>query len=146
MGRPRSPSASDTAAVPRACYQGDAVARSFSRARVLAALGCMLAALAILPATAGAQSEPTRGGIDVVQVNGLLDPSNAALIRDTLHAAEQRHSTVVVYQLDGSGAIDVDVAPLVDEFTHASVPVAAWVGPSGGGAKGATALLALAAP
>lgn len=81
-----------------------------------------------------------------MQVNGLLDPSNAALIRTSLRDAERRHSSVVVYQLDGSGAVDVDVAPLVRAFRNAKVPIAVWIGPSGGGASGATALLALSAP
>jgi membrane-bound serine protease (ClpP class) len=97
-------------------------------------------------AAAHAQSVSSGGGgIDVVQVNGLLDPSNAALIRSSLHYAERAHSTVVVFQLDGSGAVDVNVRDLLHDFTSASVPTAAWVGPSGGAARGATALLALAA-
>jgi membrane-bound serine protease (ClpP class) len=107
----------------------------------------MLAGLMLWPATAGAQDdEPGRRGIDVVQVNGLLDPPNAALVRDSLRDAERKNSTVVVFQFNGGGAVDVDVAPLVREIKNATVPVAAWIGPSGGGAKGATALLALSAP
>jgi membrane-bound serine protease (ClpP class) len=99
-----------------------------------------------LPAVAHAQSTaPSGGGIEVVQVNGLLDPSNAALIRSTLKHAERAHSTVVVFQLDGSGAIDVDVEALLRDFRAATVPTAAWIGPSGGAARGATALLALSA-
>jgi membrane-bound serine protease (ClpP class) len=93
---------------------------------------------------AGAQSAGP-GRIDVVQVNGLLDPSNAALLRSTLRAAERLHSTVLVYQIDGSGAVDVDVGALVRAFERATVPVAVWVGPSSGGARAASALLALAA-
>ncbi len=85
------------------------------------------------------------GRIDVVQVNGLLDPSNAALIRSTLREAERLHSTVLVYQIDASGAVDVDVSALVRDLERATVPVAAWVGPSSGGARSAGALLALAA-
>jgi membrane-bound serine protease (ClpP class) len=85
------------------------------------------------------------GRIDVVQVNGLLDPSNAALIRSTLREAERIHSTVLVYQMDASGAVDVDVPALVRDLRSATVPVAVWVGPSGGGARGAGALLALSA-
>ena len=83
--------------------------------------------------------------VDVVQVNGLIDPANAALIRSALHDAERAHATAVVFQLNASGAVDVDVASLLHDFTHASVPVAVWVGPSGGGAHGAAALLARSA-
>jgi membrane-bound serine protease (ClpP class) len=123
----------------------DEVQHSVARRR-LSALGCMVAAVLVWPAGASAQTEAPANGIDVVQVNGLLDPSNAALIRSSLRDAERRHSSVVVFQLDGSGAVDVDVAPLVRAFRNAKVPVAVWVGPSGGGASGATALLALSAP
>jgi membrane-bound serine protease (ClpP class) len=106
----------------------------------------VLAVLILLAAAAPARAQTDEPGrIDVVQVNGLLDPSNAALIHDSLTNAEKRHSNLVVFQLDGSGAIDTDVDALLRDFDKATVPIAAWVGPSGGGAKGATALLALAA-
>jgi membrane-bound serine protease (ClpP class) len=95
-------------------------------------------------AVAGAQNV-NDGRIDVVQVNGLIDPSNAALIRSSLRDAERVHSTVVVFQMDASGAVDVDVNALVHDVTHATVPVTVWVGPSGGGARGAAALLARSA-
>ncbi len=84
------------------------------------------------------------GRIDVVQVNGLIDPANAALIRSSLRDAERVHSTVV-FQLDASGAVDVDVNALLHDLTHATVPVTVWVGPSGGGARGAAAVLARSA-
>jgi membrane-bound serine protease (ClpP class) len=94
------------------------------------------------PAAAHAQSV-ARGGIDVVQVNGLLDPSNAALIRSSLRRAERAQATVVVFQLDASGAVDIDFEALLRDFDGGSVPIAAWVGPSGGAARGAAAVLAL---
>ena len=95
-------------------------------------------------AVAGAQNV-SDGRIDVVQVNGLIDPANAALIRSSLRDAERVHSAVVVFQMDASGAVDVDVNALLNDVTHASVAVTVWVGPSGGGARGAAALLARSA-
>jgi membrane-bound serine protease (ClpP class) len=96
------------------------------------------------PAVAGAQNvNPTR--IDVVQVNGLIDPANAALIKSSLRDARAAQSDVVVFQLSASGAIDVDMNALWNDFTHAGVPVTVWVGPSGGEARGAAALLARSA-
>ncbi len=95
-------------------------------------------------AVASAQTV-SAGRIDVVQVNGLIDPANAALIRASLRDAERAHSTAVVFQLDASGAIDVDVNALLHDVTHATVPVTVWVGPSGGGARGASALIARSA-
>jgi membrane-bound serine protease (ClpP class) len=95
-------------------------------------------------AVASAQTA-SDGRIDVVQVNGLIDPSNAALIRTSLRDAERAHATAVVFQVDASGAVDVDVNALLHDFTSATVPVTVWVGPSGGGARGAAALLARSA-
>ena len=110
----------------------------------LARLAALVLVLLCIPATVHAQSAG-RGGIDVVQVNGLLDPSNAALIRSSLRQAEAAHSTAIVFQLDASGAVDIDVPALLRDFTNAKVPTAVWVGPSGGAARGASALLALSA-
>lgn len=92
-------------------------------------------------AVAGAQTV-SDGRIDVVQVNGLIDPANASLIRSSLRDAQRAHSAVIVFQLDASGAVDVDVDALVSDVQHSTVPVGVWVGPSGGGARGASALLA----
>ncbi|MDQ1454474.1 MAG: hypothetical protein QOH28_94 [Actinomycetota bacterium] len=105
--------------------------------------GCALLATSF-GAVAGAQNV-SDGRIDVVQVNGLIDPANAALIRSSLRDAERVHSAVVVFQMDASGAVDVDVNALLNDVTHASVAVTVWVGPSGGGARGAAALLARSA-
>jgi membrane-bound serine protease (ClpP class) len=112
--------------------------------------------LSTLPA--GAQTGPSpddtpdaepgdqANGIDVVQVEGLLDPANSDLILESLDDAEARGSTLVVFQLDSGGPVDVDVQPLVDRVQQATVPVAVWIGPSGADAKGAAAAFALAAP
>src|SRR5207244_2705969 len=95
-------------------------------------------------ATAPARDSGHRG-IIVSQVNGLLDPANAALINTSLKEAARKHASLLVFQLAGSGGIDIDSAALVEAVRNSPVPVAVWVGPSGGGARGASALLALAA-
>jgi membrane-bound serine protease (ClpP class) len=100
--------------------------------------------LVSLSGVAGAQSA-SDGRIDVVQVNGLIDPSNAALIRSSIRDAQRSHSDAIVFQLDASGAVDVDVDALLHDVTASTVPVTVWVGPSGGGARGAAALLARSA-
>ena len=131
----------------------------YARARAVRAALALLAAtaavLAAWSANAGAATTPptspgsVRGsgtnGILVVQVNGLLDPSNAALVRTSLRDAARDHMSLLVFQLDGSGAIDVDTGSLVHAVEQSPVPVGVWVGPSGGGARGVSALLALAA-
>ncbi len=109
-------------------------------------LALTLLLLAAVSGVAHAQTESGgTGRIDVVQVNGLLDPANVALIRSSIKDAAAKHSTVLVFQMNASGAVDSDVPKLLDEFKHSPVPIAVWVGPSGGAVHGAAALLACSA-
>ena len=119
-------------------------------ARRFAAVACLVVAAAILLADVAsarpAQATARRNGIDVVKVDGLLDPPTASLVRDAIHRANQRRSTMIVLQLDSAGSIDVDVEPMLRDVRRSRVPVVVWVGPSGAKAKGAATLLAESAP
>lgn len=110
--------------------------------RMLLCCCLALGAGSLLGAPAGASSASSgHEGIDVIQVNGLIDPANASLIRDSIRDANRRHSTLLVLQVDSGGAVDVNVESLVDDILRSDVPIAVWVGPSGAKAKGAAALL-----
>jgi membrane-bound serine protease (ClpP class) len=133
----------------------EAALRAPSRRRVrrLAAIACLVIAALTMTAVeaAGAdgapqQANPRLNGIDVVKVDGLLDPPTASLVRDSIGKANRRGSTMIVLQLDSGGAVDVDVQPLLREVQASRVPVVVWVGPSGAKAKGAATLLTEAAP
>jgi membrane-bound serine protease (ClpP class) len=82
----------------------------------------------------------------VVQVQGYIDPPVAALLRDAITAANRSGSTLLLVQLDSSGALDVDLGALVRMVHTSRAPIAVWVGPSGAHAQGGAALLAEAAP
>jgi membrane-bound serine protease (ClpP class) len=100
-----------------------------------------------LSTSASAQDGNGEGnGIDVVQVDGLLDPANVALIKTNVRDAEARDSTLLVVQLAGTGAVDSDVEGLVEVINDATIPIGIWIGPSGSNARGASAFLALHAP
>jgi membrane-bound serine protease (ClpP class) len=117
-------------------------------------LGVLLGALGLallLPSTgAGAAPRAARddakAGIAVIQVDGLIDPPNAALIRNSIRDANRNPTSLLVIKFASGGAVDVDPAPLVRAIRESRVPIAVWVGPSGGKAKGIAALLAGAAP
>lgn len=123
-----------------------------------AAATVLAVAAAFLPAVgaAGAGGDPAGqgdqgdreqlGGIDVVQVVGLIDPANATLIERSIRDAEEQGSTLLVLQLDSGGVVGTDAQELVETVQDSEVPVAVWVGPSGASAKGGAALIATAAP
>ena len=104
-------------------------------ARRLAVVACLATAAAILVSDVAwgrpAQATPRHNGIDVVKVDGLLDPPTASLVRDAIQRANQRRSTMIVLQLDSGGSVDVDVEPLLRDVRASRVPVVVWVGPSG---------------
>lgn len=102
--------------------------------------------LALLPGgwagDAGAQ-EPraSERGISVVQIEGLLDPPTASLVKDAIEDANETRKTMLVIQIDSRGTVDVDVDEIVRMILRSRVPVVAWAGPSGGEAKGGALLV-----
>lgn len=137
---------------PQAAHQTPPRARPGRRIRLAAATAFVLAAAwsVALPGSAGAEGPSHAAAaslrpIDVIQVQGMLDPMNASLIERTLDRAERSHSLLVVLRIDSPGALDIEVARLVARVRDARVPVVAWIGPRGAVAKGAAALVAMAA-
>ena len=97
----------------------------------------------LIPSAASAQSpaanQPT---VEVVKVQGVLDPSVFGYVRSTLQNA-RRPNTTVVLQIDSRWGYDGWAAKLASAIRTAPAPVVAWVGPSGARAEGpAVALLA----
>jgi membrane-bound serine protease (ClpP class) len=121
--------------------------RSRRLRRGVALLAIVVAASVLaLDALAGAATPPVgKRGIDVVQVEGYLDPPNVSLILDAIEQANARKSTLLVLQLKSNGAIDTDIEEVVRAVQRSRVPIAVWVGPSGADAKGAAAVLLEAA-
>ncbi|MEO6120970.1 MAG: NfeD family protein [Acidimicrobiales bacterium] len=101
-------------------------------ATVLGALSLTGSAAAAQPAT------PAGGVIDVIEVVGLVDPVQADFVTEALAGAESGGAVALVIQVNSSGGVlsRAEMDGLVFRLTHARVPVAAWVGPSGGRALG----------
>jgi membrane-bound serine protease (ClpP class) len=83
--------------------------------------------------------------MDVVQVQGAIDPVVARLIKDSIERAQTNGATLVILQVDSHGALDTDPVALVDAVYASKVPVAVWIGPGKSAARGAAAGLAAAA-
>jgi membrane-bound serine protease (ClpP class) len=115
--------------------------------RAVALLAIVVAVAALgFDSFAGASTPPEgKRGIEVVQVEGYLDPPNQSLILDSIASANERRLTLVVLQLKSSGALDTNIDDVVRAIQRSRVPVAVWVGPSGADAKGAATVLLQAA-
>lgn len=102
--------------------------------------------LAFAPA-AGAQETVDTGSdaavFDIIQVSGFLDEIVADFIEQSITEAERADSGGVILQVNSSATV-VDDARLVElarRIHDATVPVYAWVGPSGATAEGGIAQL-----
>ena len=95
-----------------------------------------------------AAQAPSAGHIDVVQINGLIDPLQADFLRRAVAGAGQGGAEALVVQLNsGGGVLSGDRLPqLIDVLSASPVPVAVWVGPNGSRAFGAAFALFRAAP
>jgi membrane-bound serine protease (ClpP class) len=96
--------------------------------------------------TANAASAPSpsrRGGVQIVKISGLLDPVLADFLEATIRQAEARGSIGVVLQVNSTGAVvsDARLRELAATLHGASMPIIAWVGPSGARAEGGMAQL-----
>ena len=72
----------------------------------------------LLPTTPAARApraarDDAKAGIAVIQVDGLIDPPNAELIRDSIRDANRGPTSLLVIKFASGGAVDVDPGPLV---------------------------------
>ena len=112
-------------------------------------------AMAQDPAPAMAQDveEPSlrgvgpNGFVDVIEVNGLLDPVLVNFIHRSLDESLKLGARAVVLQMQSEGAAidDEKLAALAERISDFEVPVSVWIGPAGNGsALGGAGQLALA--
>jgi membrane-bound serine protease (ClpP class) len=81
--------------------------------------------------------------LDVVKVDGLLDPVMVDFVVRSLASTRSGESVGVLLQVDSDGAV-VDTGKLrelLSAMDASSVPVSVWIGPSGSTARGLAALL-----
>jgi membrane-bound serine protease (ClpP class) len=91
------------------------------------ALGLVAAALAVGPLhPAAAQGEHV---VDVVDLQGVIDPTLADYLTARLDEAAAEGSDVVIVQLDTPGGLSVSMDQMVRSIVRSPVPVVVWVGP-----------------
>jgi membrane-bound serine protease (ClpP class) len=107
-----------------------------------------LLSVALSWATAAGAEESAKAAerhMEIVQVEGAIDPVVADLIKTSLLRAQTNGASVVILQIDSKGALDTDPLELIDAVRTSRVPVATWVGPGKAVARGAAAALVGAA-
>lgn len=113
--------------------------------RSIGLLGIVLIAVGLwLPSRAEAQ---TSGTVDVIQVNGYLDPVLVGFIERSLKQAEADRDVALVLQMDSLGAVvsSERLDQLIERLRDSPITVAVWVGPSGAEAAGGAADVVAAA-
>jgi membrane-bound serine protease (ClpP class) len=94
---------------------------------------------------AGAADGDRERHLEVVQVEGAIDPMVADLIKDSIRRAQTNGASLVILQINSLGALDTDPVALLHALQISKVPVAVWIGPGKAEARGAAAALALTA-
>jgi membrane-bound serine protease (ClpP class) len=107
------------------------------------ALGCFAAA-ALLIGTGHAAWGQGEHLIDVVDLEGVIDPTTAGYLEARIQRAVDDGSEAVIIQLDTPGGLDVSMRDMVQRITRSPVPVVVWVGPSGARAASAGIFLVYA--
>lgn len=82
--------------------------------------------------------------MEVVELEGVIDPTTAGYLESKLDAAEADRSEVVVIQLDTPGGLDISMRDMVQRILRSPVPVVVWVGPPGARAASAGVFLVYA--
>jgi membrane-bound serine protease (ClpP class) len=83
---------------------------------------------------------PGGSSVDVVKVQGVIDPSLDSYVRGSIRSAERAGATVIL-QIDSRGSYDQRAEELGRFIRSATVPVVAWVGPTGARAAGGALFL-----
>lgn len=125
--------------------------RSAPRARTLLVLFLLAASLlgALATGAVAQQDLPEDTGdevlrtVDILPLQGYIDPPVAGAIIDVIDEANDRDSEVVVIQLDAAGSISADLDELIGAIRSSEVPVVVFIGPGTVQAEAGGSALAL---
>ena len=107
------------------------------------ALGLIASALALGPVLpVAAQQE--QHVVEIIEVRGVIDPTTAGYLTETVDDAVESQAEVIVIQLDTPGGLDVSMREMVQKILRSPVPVVVWVGPPGARAASAGVFLVYA--
>lgn len=112
---------------------------AFASASALALL------LAFAPARSIAADDRAAPEIDVLTLEGAIQPITAQVIVQAIDRAEKNHREALVIRLDTPGGLDSSMRDIIKRILISEVPVIVYVAPSGGRAASAGTFIAMAA-
>ena len=98
--------------------------------------GLPLMVLALMPLCAGSAPETT-GHATVIELNGAIGPAMSRFVEGALRTATEQHSVVEILQIDTPGGLDTSMRDIIKAILASSVPIVAYVAPSGARAASA---------
>jgi membrane-bound serine protease (ClpP class) len=102
------------------------------------------AGLILLGGSAAGQDAEGRHLVDIIQLEGVIDPTTAGYLEDEMARAVEDGSGLIVIQIDTPGGLDISMREMVQEILNSPTPVAVWVGPPGARAASAGVFLVYA--
>jgi membrane-bound serine protease (ClpP class) len=109
--------------------------------RILLLLGLLIAASISI----GTEAQAANSRIDVLYVNGTINPALANYIERGINQAEEDNAIACIIQLDTPGGLDTSMRDIVKDIVSAQVPVVVFVSPSGARAASAGVFITMAA-
>jgi len=115
----------------------------FTRRAVSWLLLALISVGLMFQGAATAQTDPEKT-VDLVHLEGLLDPPSIEYLTDRLEAAEDEGVHALVIQLDTPGALDVPLDDTINRILGAEIPVVVWIAPRGAEALSGGTFIAFA--
>ncbi len=115
--------------------------------RRVAGFAFIVAVQAVLAAAAGssARSVAVRPAVDLIRIDGSINPAVASFVEDALSGAHSDGASALVIELDTPGGLMTSTERIVKGLLGAKVPVIVYVAPAGAKAASAGTFITLAA-
>jgi membrane-bound serine protease (ClpP class) len=104
----------------------------------------LLIPLALLAARKPETAAPEAPQIDVLTVDGAIQPISAQVIIQAIDRAEKEKREALIVRLDTPGGLDTAMRDIIKRILSSEVPVIVYVWPSGGRAASAGTFIAMA--
>jgi membrane-bound serine protease (ClpP class) len=99
---------------------------------------------ATLFAALPAQAQPDAPTVDVIEVDGVIDPTVATYLIGRLRGAQGDGVEAAIVRLDTPGGLDVSMRDIIREMLDSRVPIIVWVAPRGARAASAGTFISYA--